>query len=93
MRGPWQALAIVISACAIFIAGSRDARSQPAEREIETAALYLPKLGAEPGQRLKTRTTIGCYRNASKDYRCIVLGLRMQGGTQPDSPCAVATRG
>lgn len=72
MRSPWQALAILIAVCA-------GVRAQPAEREIETAALYLPKLGAQPGQRLKTRTTIGCYRHAARDYRCIVLGLRMQG--------------
>lgn len=79
MRGPWQALAILVSVCAILGACSGGVRAQAAEREIETAALYLPKLGAEPGQRLKTRTTIGCYRNAAKDYRCIILGLRMQG--------------
>ncbi len=55
------------------------AAAQVPEREIETIALYMPNLRAEPGQRLKTRTSIGCFRNAPGDYRCMVIGLRMQG--------------
>lgn len=78
--GAWATWAVRAVACAGFlIAGAPIASAQPREREIEAAALYMPNLGAQPGQRLKTRNTIGCFRQAANDYRCIILGLRMQG--------------
>jgi hypothetical protein len=63
----------------LSLAATGMAAAQTGEREIEAAALYMPKLGAQPGQRLKTRTAISCFRQAANDYRCIILGLRMQG--------------
>ncbi len=58
---------------------SPGAYAQPAVRQIETTALYMPNLRAEPGDTLKTRTAIGCYRQGPSDYRCLIIGLRMQG--------------